>query len=515
MRASGSQRKSAFRLWYGRLHPSLQLIGLQLWLPLFFIVMFCLCYVAAFHAPHPHEVPVALVGVPDSVRQAIDKALPGVLHLENYSSLSAAKSAVLHGHMAIAYDGSSHEIFKATAHQYQVAALIPAMLTPILAAAGVTATVTDLAPLPAWDEYGTVSLYLMLSWCIGGYMVAMFIGLMGAPLRHRTRVLVILGGGVVIAFVTNVLAGPVIGAVHGHFGMLFLIAWGWIVAIGLAVNGFSYFAGRFIALPAMVVFIFLSMPSSGAAYPAWFMREPFAWLNNVVVGSGITEMLKRELYGVGPGFGRGVTMMAGYAVAGIILMLVGKQVWERRRIRAITTGRTTMFQDAQAANRDFLISERDAVLARHRLSQTETGTISTIPEEERDDDFEDPSTSDMFLGSLNGLEATAPRTRPTRVVSPEHDEGPRAAAYPEVVTRLALHRLFLVLVVVFIVGAVVLYVLSIALAERGGDTARHFDQYAIYTFMGAVLFGIIDFFVRPVMRATSDGSRDVEHPLNG
>ncbi|GAA4266761.1 ABC transporter permease [Frondihabitans peucedani] len=426
---SDSQHKSAFRLWYGRLHPSLQLIGLQLWLPLFFIVMFCLCYVAAFHAPHPHEVPVAMVGVPDSVRQAIGKALPGVLDPQSYSSLQAAKQAVLHGRVAVAYDGASHEIFKASAHQYQVSALIPAMLTPVLAAAGVTATVTDLAPLPAWDEYGTVSLYLMLSWCIGGYMVAMFIGLMGAPLRHRTRVLVILGGGVIISLVTNVLAGPVIGAVHGHFGMLFLIAWGWITAIGLAVNGFSYFAGRFIALPAMVVFIFLSMPSSGAAYPAWFMTQPFAWLNNVVVGSGITEMLKRELYGTGPGFSRGITMMASYVVGGLILMVVGKRVWEARRIRAITTGRTTMFQDAQAANRDFLIQERDDVLARHHLSRTETGTIRTLPDAERDDrdfddrDFEDPSTSDMFLGSPSGLEATAPRTRPTRTQVDERGEG--------------------------------------------------------------------------------------------
>jgi uncharacterized membrane protein YvlD (DUF360 family) len=83
------------------------------------------------------------------------------------------------------------------------------------------------------------------------------------------------------------------------------------------------------------------------------------------------------------------------------------------------------------------------------------------------------------------------------------------------VTRLALHRLFLVLVAAFVVAAIVLYGLSIVLAGRGGDTARAFDQFAIFAFMGAVLFGIIDFFVRPVMKATPDGSRDVETPLNG
>jgi hypothetical protein len=83
------------------------------------------------------------------------------------------------------------------------------------------------------------------------------------------------------------------------------------------------------------------------------------------------------------------------------------------------------------------------------------------------------------------------------------------------VSRLQLHRLLLALVVLFIGGALVLYILSIALATKGGDTARGFDSYAIFAFMGAVLFGIIDFFIRPVMHATPDGSRDVERPLNG
>ncbi|GAA4266762.1 hypothetical protein [Frondihabitans peucedani] len=82
-------------------------------------------------------------------------------------------------------------------------------------------------------------------------------------------------------------------------------------------------------------------------------------------------------------------------------------------------------------------------------------------------------------------------------------------------TRLQLHRLLLGLVVLFVVGAAVLYVLSIALASGGGGVARHFDQLAMLSFLGAVLFGIVDFFVRPVMHRTADGSRDVHTPLNG
>jgi len=422
-----------FRRRYSTLHPSLQLIGLQLWLPLFFIVGFCLCYIAAFHAPHPHDVPVAVVGSSSALQGALDEAQPGVFVVEGETDVEEAREAVRTGHVAVAWDPATSTIYKASAHQYQVSALIPAMLTPVLEAGGASPVVEDLAPLPAYDEYGTVSLYLMLAWCIGGYMVAMFIGLMGAPLRHRTRVSVIVVGALLISLITNVLAGPVIGAVQGHLGELVLLGWAWITAIGLTVNGISYFAGRFVALPAMIVFVFLSMPASGGAYPAWFMPQPFAWLNAVVVGSGITEMLKRVLYDVGPGYGRGLTMLASYAVAGVVLMVVGKAWWERRRIRRIVTGRTTMFADAQNANREFLTKERDDVLARHGLVATDTGSIDLVPVDERrrhetgavdlpavDGDVH----GDMFLGAPGGLEDTDVDTRPVRVV-PRRD-GPTA-----------------------------------------------------------------------------------------
>jgi hypothetical protein len=396
------QHIGRYRRWYATLHPSLQLIGLQLWMPLFFIVGFCLCYVFAFHAPHPHDVPIGFVGGDRTLVSAVQKALPGEYLFSSYDSLARAKHDVVAGTIAVAYDPSANELFKASAHQFQVASLVPATLTAVLTGAGLAAPrVTELAPLPAYDEYGTVAMYVMLAWCIGGYMVAMFIGIMGGPLRHRTRMTVIVTGGLVISLITNTLAGPVVGAIHGHFVPLVLIAWGWIVAIGLAVNGLSYFVGRFIAAPAMICFVFLSMPSSGGAYPKWFMPEPFAWLNNVVVGSSMVDMIKHQLYGVGPGPERGLITMGCYAAAGLVLMFLGKKWWERRRIRAIVTGRTTMFQDANTANREFLGRERDAELQRNGLISTETGTLQVL----RDDDWEDERAGgDVFTGGRDGLE---------------------------------------------------------------------------------------------------------------
>ena len=162
-------QENGYRRWFQTLHPSLQLIGLQLWMPLFFIVGFCLCYVFAFHAPHPHDVPVALVGSDPTLVAAVGKALPGEYVFHVYDSLASAKRDVLAGSMAVAYDPSANEFFKASAHQFQVASLVPATLSAVIEAGGAAAPkVTELAPLPTYDEYGTVSMYVMLAWCIGG-----------------------------------------------------------------------------------------------------------------------------------------------------------------------------------------------------------------------------------------------------------------------------------------------------------------------------------------------------------
>lgn len=360
---------SAYRRMYCRLPPGVQLVGLQLWLPLVFIVLFCLCYIEAFHAPSVHHAPVGVVAPADSPTVAALRHATGqTFDYRPYGSVEAARHAVRDGVVigALAHPGGPDPtLYVASAHQYQAKTIVTNTLRPVYAAIHQQLAVTDLAPLPRHDSFGMTTMYLMLAWCIGGYTVAMFIGLMGAPLLQRTRVAIIVGGAVVVSLLANLLAGPVIGAVQGHFWQLVAIAVGWIIAIGLTVNGLSYFFGRFIALPAITIFVFLSVPSSGAAYPTWMLPRVFGDLQPYVVGFGMTEMIKRTLYGVGEPYSRGIREMACYAVAGLILMAVGKPWHERREVRRILAGRTTMFVDAQAANREHTHAIRERVLARY------------------------------------------------------------------------------------------------------------------------------------------------------
>ncbi|MGZ8178996.1 ABC transporter permease [Williamsia sp. SKLECPSW1] len=364
-----------WRAQYGKLPPALQMIGLQMWLPVFFLIMFSFCYLAAFHSPKIHDAPVAVVNSPAASQftQQFSKASPGMFDFRFYQDSTEATDAVRDGSAAAAVSfpstrGAAPEVTIASAHQFQAAQLMKATFTTAFTRAGTAPTITDIAPLPSGDSYGLGAMYLMLSWCIGGYMVAMFIGMMGNPLSHRTRVGILAGGALVASVLTNVLASTVIGVYDtSHIWQMMGISFLWILAIGLAVNGLAYFFGRFVTAVALLMFVFLSIPSSGAAYPTWMVPRIFADLNPLVVGHGITEMIKRILYGVGEPYWQPFLLMAGYAVLGIVTMAVGKRWRESKEFDRILAGKSTMMAAAQGAMMQKGMADRERILAAHGL----------------------------------------------------------------------------------------------------------------------------------------------------
>lgn len=373
------QHKSAYRRWFSRLNPAVQLVLMQLWMPVFMCIMFIICYVGAFQHLAPHNVPVGVVGTASQAEQyqaVADKAEPGGFDFRVVHNAGAAEKEVRAGTLAIAYVADDNTIIVARAHQAQAATVIPAMVTPLLGARQAPAE-KDVAPLPTGDM-GMTPMYLMLAWCISGYLCAMFIGLMGGPLRRRTRFIIIGVVGVCLSFLASFLVSFVLGAIRGHFFQLWGLGFCWAVAIGIAVNGLSYFVGRFIAVPSMTIFIFLSIPSSGVAMPKWLVPPLFGWLNHVVVGSGITEMLKRLIYNVGPGYQRGWTMLMCYLVIGLVMTWFGRPYWEWRRVRQLLSGRTTMFRDAQRANGKRNDRENKQILAAFGLAERDDGAIIRI-----------------------------------------------------------------------------------------------------------------------------------------
>lgn len=71
--------------------------------------------------------------------------------------------------------------------------------------------------------------------------------------------------------------------------------------------------------------------------------------------------------------------------------------------------------------------------------------------------------------------------------------------------RTTWHRVLVTLVVAFLVLAAVLYAASVLLAPSDGrNTAGLFVGWAMFAVVGAIVAGIVDFFVRPLGGRSGD-----------
>jgi hypothetical protein len=225
-----------------------------------------------------------------------------------------------------------------SASQFQISSLVEASFAPIAAGEHAQLRIDGLAPLPARDRYGNSIFYITLAMTIAGYMIGMFVALMGGSLRRRHRVSLIVGVGLAFSLLTTTLVGPVVGAFSGHFLEVLAVGWATIVAAGLAVNGLGYFFGRFIAGAALTIFVLANVPSSGGAYPVQFVPEPFSWLNHIVFGGGVIPLFQHVVYNVGPGISRGLWTLVAYAAIGLVLACFGKPYAQWRTRRRIALG---------------------------------------------------------------------------------------------------------------------------------------------------------------------------------
>lgn len=348
--------RARYRRWYETLPTPLRMIGLQAWLPAFFLIAFVFCYLFAFHAPVLKDVPVAIVGESTSVTamaHQIEASSEGKVSVSVVDTMADAKERVAHGNLAAAYapgrDGEAHLVV-ASADGYQLASLTQQFFQPVAAASGSSLTVDDLAPLPANDAFGSTLFYLTLVCIIVGYMMGMFVGMMGAALKHWQRFAVVAGASVTFSLVVALLSSYVVRVVDGHFWELWLIGGATSLAVGLAVNALAYFFGRFVTGAALVVFVFLNVPASGGAYPPELVPQPFRFLHEFVIGTGTLNLLRRAVYDIGPAEWHGWLLIGSYAIGGVALALVGKPYFLARSRRRRAEGKISMMVAAQIAS---------------------------------------------------------------------------------------------------------------------------------------------------------------------
>ena len=345
---------AAYKRRFARMHPARQMVGLMLWLPVSVVILFSLCYIGALHAPAPHDVPIGVVGASTHDQQLasdLQASSKGALRVSTLPAANAA--AVRSGKLAAAFvpgsPGHPATVIIASANGYQLAQYAQQALAPLAATERTTVRVDDVAPLPAGhDNLGTVSFFITLVATLGGYLLGVFCGQQGAPLPRRDRWSVVAAMGALLSLLVTVISGPILGAFTGHFFEVWAITYATVLVAGLVTDALGYYFGRFLIVPALVLFVFINVPSGGGTYPVTFVPGIFRWFNHIVLSSYNVPFMRHVLYGAGPHVARGIYGLVAYGATGIILALAGPYfvMWRQHRRTKLGLSPRGMMGDA-------------------------------------------------------------------------------------------------------------------------------------------------------------------------
>lgn len=254
--------------------------------------IFISVYLAAFHAPVPRNLPVAVVGTATET-QRVDVLLgshaPHAFHVSMLPNDAAARTAVERGKIFGAYEpraANGPRLLYAGAHGPSVAGVVTGAFRQASTAEGGRLETVDVVPASPRDTRGLVVFYTTFGLVLSGYLFGIMTYQLAPRIALRQRLVSLAAfgavGGVTVAAVVrafDVLPAP-------FFGVAGLVA-----LVALAVGSVTMLLVRRLGVAgssaAAVLFMTLGNATSGGSLPAYFLPgwlHPFSFTLPVGVG---------------------------------------------------------------------------------------------------------------------------------------------------------------------------------------------------------------------------------------
>ncbi|WP_371651700.1 MULTISPECIES: DUF3533 domain-containing protein [unclassified Streptomyces] len=285
------------------------------------MVAFIASYAGAFHSPKPKDVPFGVVAPAQISAQAVQRlnAIPGgALDARAVKDPAAATRQLrdrdIDGALIVDPRSTTDTLLVAGGGGASLSQAVELVVTAIEKAEQRTVKVVDIAPAHRDDARGLSSFYLVVGWCVGGYLCAAILAIShGARPANTQRAVIRLAALAVYSIAAGLLGaliiGPVLGALPGSY--LGLAGLGALVvfAVGATTLAFQGLAGIVGIGLAILVVVVLGNPSAGGAYP-YPLLPPF-WK---AIGPALPP-------GAGTWVARSIAYFRGNAVTGPLLVL--------------------------------------------------------------------------------------------------------------------------------------------------------------------------------------------------
>ncbi|WP_405923818.1 ABC transporter permease [Streptomyces sp. NBC_00035] len=256
--------------------------------------VFVSVYLAAFHAPRPHQLHVGTTEIgtqQEHLRQDLARVVPGGFTLETYPDASTARQAVQDRSVYAAYLGAGKLLY-GSANGAAVTATVTTAFGSAAHAEHHELSVEDVAPAAAGDTRGLSVFYAAFGLVLAGYLFGMTTYQLAPRLQYRRRMASLALFGVVGGVLVTAIAGSVgFGALPGPFLPLAVV----VALMGAAVAATTMvllrlFGSAGVSL-ASILLLILGNSSSGGIMPAAYLPAWLRPLSEILpVGVGVRAM---------------------------------------------------------------------------------------------------------------------------------------------------------------------------------------------------------------------------------
>ncbi|WP_098024574.1 DUF3533 domain-containing protein [Streptomyces sp. st115] len=284
-------------------------------------LLFIASYVGALHKPKATDVAFGVVAPQQMSQQLVDRldGLPGgPLDPRAVSSTAEARKQIMNrdidGALIVAAEGRTDTLLVASGGGTALVTALERILTGVEDSEGRAVRTVDVAPASGEDFNGLSSFYLVVGWCVGGYLCASILAISaGAKPANRQRAVIRTGTMALYSVVGGIggalVIGPVLGALPGSFWGLAGLGALVVFAVGMTTLALQALTGIVGIGLAVLIIVIAGNPSAGGAFPLPML--PDFWR---AIGPALPP-------GAGTWTARSIAYFRGNAVTGPLLVL--------------------------------------------------------------------------------------------------------------------------------------------------------------------------------------------------
>ncbi|MFE5484878.1 DUF3533 domain-containing protein [Streptomyces sp. NPDC056527] len=284
-------------------------------------LLFITSYVGALHNPKLRDVPFGVVAPPQVSAQLVGQLerLPGdPLAPRTVTDEAEAREQILNreidGALLVNPARTTDTLLVASGGGSVLSSALDTLFTRLEAADQRTVRTVDVAPASPQDFDGLSAFYLVVGWCVGGYICAAILAISsGARPANPERAIIRLGVLALYAILGGlggaIIVGPILGALPGSVAALWGLGALVVFAVGAATLALQSVFGIVGIGLAILLIVVAGNPSAGGAFPLP-MLPPF-WN---AIGPALPP-------GAGTWVARSIAYFKGNDVTGSLLVL--------------------------------------------------------------------------------------------------------------------------------------------------------------------------------------------------